>query len=141
MPRRCGWRTARTTGHRRLNGLSRTWSNPRLGQAPGVIGCGTGIPPGQATSYWLFRKGAEPAGGFAFYRGCDGASTDAPCNLGDAPAYAHWVKKQIPIGEDPVDVVDVVDVVDLVYFFYYPYNFGKLVAGSVWGVTPATGSM
>jgi hypothetical protein len=110
------------------------WAFPHLVrtpcvEGPGVIACGTGAPPGSATSYWLFRKETGPVSGFDFYRGCDGSATADPCDLGDAPAYAYWVKKQIPVGENPVDLVE---VVDLVYFFYYPYNHGKPVLGEVW---------
>jgi hypothetical protein len=74
----------------------------------------------------LFTREPIPVGTPGFFRGCDGFSTSNPCTIGDSPVYAYWVKKQIHVGED------LVDIIDLVYFFYYPYNLGKSVLYTVW---------
>lgn len=87
-----------------------------------------GLNPEYESYYWLRTK--EGVGGsdvLPFFRGCDGSSTSNPCTIYDAPVYAYWVKKEIQVGED------LVDVIDLVYFFYYPYNRGKEVLNTIWG--------
>jgi hypothetical protein len=112
------------------------WAFPHLIRTPclgdpstgGVTGCGD-IPPGPGVLYWLFTREDIPIipPGLDFFGGCDGYSTSSPCTVGDVPVYAYWIKKQIQVGED------LVDIVDLVYFFYYPFNLGKEVLGTIWG--------
>jgi hypothetical protein len=55
-----------------------------------------------------------------FFRGFNGNAGHP--TVDQAPVYAYWVEKEIPVGDM------VFEVVDLVYFFYYPYNRGKYVS-------------
>ena len=96
------------------------------------VNCGGGRTvcgnPEPGSQYWLFtREGLDNASDVLdFFHGCNG-SLSSNCTISDVPVYAYWVKKQIQVGEE------LVDIVDLVYFFYYPYNRGKNVLGWIWG--------
>jgi hypothetical protein len=85
------------------------------------------------SAWWLstIESLPSPSSVLGYFHGCDGSSTNEPCQLGDAPVYAFWDEYDIPV--DTGAGVENIKVVDLDYFFYYPYNRGKELISTIWG--------
>lgn len=79
--------------------------------------------------WWLATKEGldSPSDVLPYFHGCDGTSTNIPCDLTNTPVYAFWDKVKFDVSGQEVEVHD------LIYFMYYPYNRGKELVNTIWG--------
>ena len=66
-----------------------------------------------SSAWWLntIEPLNDPSGILDYFHGCDGVSTNEPCQLGDAPVYAFWDETEFEV----VGTMQWITVIDLDY--------------------------